>query len=400
MPDATWIELAGGAARSDLQSWQRGNRLTDVDIGVGPWSSAPFSAILTDFTGGAADQDRGELIVGNAGGHASRQGNDVYACRLRSDSPGWVRLSNPSSNVGTNGAVPSSLSDNTPKAPHGWWRAVYANGRVWWPTMDAYYPDNVDVTTWSFNRAGITAAPAAAASGVWARHGKCTNNPNDGSAAKFAGGGSTYDPVGNYIWTIPNYNVYDHGIVRIDASYTGSDLLGSGSARTYPVWTGENLTFGGKWAIVAWDLRVLIAMTSATSTTRPNTICILDLNNPSSGFVYRNPSSGTPDTDFGRGAVYHPASRSVLLWGKGFGANPVKLSIPAHPLTDPNSAWAWSKVSPAAGSAVVPSDPANSSGSYGKFNIIQDMGDGRSALALVNAVTESVYVFKLPAAGV
>src|SRR5262249_22603229 len=150
----------------------------------------------------------GELIVGNAGGHASRQGNDVYACPIRSDSPGWVRLSNPSTNVGTTGAVPSSLSDNTPKAPHGWWRAVYANGRVWWPTMDAYYPDNVDVTTWSFNRAGITTSPVAAASGVWARHGKCTNNPNDGSAAKFAAGGSTYDPVGNQIWTIPNYNVY------------------------------------------------------------------------------------------------------------------------------------------------------------------------------------------------
>ena len=37
-------------------------------------------------------------------------------------------------------------------------------------------------------------------------------------------------------------------------------------------------------------------------------------------------------------------------------------------------------------------------GTYSKFNIIEDMGNGRSALAVILGTTLPVYVFKLPGA--
>jgi hypothetical protein len=398
MPNKTWIEVAAGSGRSDLQSWQRGSRLADVDPGSGAWSSAPFSAILTDFTGGSVDQDKGELIVGNAGGHASRQGNDMYACRIRSETPGWVRLSNPSSRAGTTGAVDSALSDNTPKAPHGWSRAVWGNGRVWWPTMDAYWPDNTTADCWSFNRAslGNPGQPVEATSGVWARHGKILSRAPDNSGLKFAGAGSTYDKVAKKVWTFANYDVYGQNAFAIDATYNGTNIMGDGAVRAYDAHPTENLVFGGMWIVCAWDLRVIIAMTATDSYTRPSTICVLDLNNPAAGFVYKG-STGSVDTSSGRGAVYHKASRSILLWDEGFGANVKRLSVPVAPLTSASSEWVWSSVAPASSNRVQPSSASENAGTYGKFNIIEDMGNGQGALVLINRITEAVYVYKLPA---
>ena len=64
---------------------------TDVDVpvtntlsDVSPSPVPPGSrhAIVTAWTGGCVDQDRGELILAANGGHTDYAGNEVYACQL------------------------------------------------------------------------------------------------------------------------------------------------------------------------------------------------------------------------------------------------------------------------------------------------------------------------------
>jgi hypothetical protein len=111
----------------------------------------------------------------------------------------------------------------------------------------------------------------------------------------------------------------------------------------------------------------------------------------------------------GLGAVYHKASRSILLYDAsdmrdgGF----FKLQVPTNSDgTYAGGHWQVSKVMPAAGSANpstgVPSSGGSAGGQYtwSKFNIIEDMGNGQAALVVCMDTTLPVYVFKLPASGV
>ena len=92
--------------------------------------------------------------------------------------------------------------------------------------------------------------------------------------------------------------------------------------------------------------------------------------------------------------MYHKPSRAILCWD-GDGVNLRKLAIPASI----GSTWTWSRVSPASGNSVTPT-AAETNGTFGRFNIIEDMGNGQSALCVVNSTTGPTFVYKLPVAGV
>jgi hypothetical protein len=95
--------------------------------------------------------------------------------------------------------------------------------------------------------------------------------------------------------------------------------------------------------------------------------------------------------------VYHQASRAILVWDTSCGASVRKLSIPANPLSN---GYTWSTINPASGNSVVPPGPLDSDfrGAFSKFNMIENMGNGQSALVFVGRTTGQTYVFKLPVA--
>jgi hypothetical protein len=95
--------------------------------------------------------------------------------------------------------------------------------------------------------------------------------------------------------------------------------------------------------------------------------------------------------------VYHKPSRGVLVWNDS-GSSLRKLSIPSNPL---GTGYAWSTIGPGSGNAVTPrAFDGDFNGAFSKFNLIEDMGNGQSALCLVTSNAGPVYMYKLPVAGV
>jgi hypothetical protein len=137
------------------------------------------------------------------------------------------------------------------------------------------------------------------------------------------------------------------------------------------------------WAIVAHDLRLLIIGCSQ------GFLNLVDLDTPTA--LVQKSTSGTPTAwALGVGAVYHPSSRAVFCWD-GYGTSLRKLKIPADPIS---GSWVWSEVTAAGGGATPTASPA--AGAFGKFNIVDDMGNGQAALVVVNAIDEPTYVYRMP----
>ncbi len=106
----------------------------------------------------------------------------------------------------------------------------------------------------------------------------------------------------------------------------------------------------------------------------------------------------------GLGAVYHKASQSILLGDpKSLGGQLIRLRVPTRSdgTYDSGAQWMVTTVAPASGSAnpVSGMKPANN-GAWSKFNIIEDMGNGQSALVVCMEVDAPTYVYKLPVDGV
>ena len=93
-----------------------------------PPNQSGFAAVITAWSGGAADIKRGRLLVWG-GGHGDYSGNEIYAFDINTLK--WDRLSNPSTNVGgdeSSGIYP----DGTPRARHTYDYIEYI------PTIDAF----------------------------------------------------------------------------------------------------------------------------------------------------------------------------------------------------------------------------------------------------------------------
>lgn len=329
------------------------------------------SAICTAWSGFCVDQDRGEYIAAANGGHTDYGGNEVYAVAMRQASPAWVRLTDPSTLTGgTQGTnTKGDYGDGNMRSVHGWHRACFGNGRVWYPGMDGMYQNGAWSTAcWSFDRTSL----------AWAYHGLAMASPG-GNYVGEAGIGC-FDSVGNRAYGTSGSGAGAGGIglYSIDAT--------TGSVSTHAVDHGRQPRSGG----IAHDLRLMVLVNPYE-----DDIAVLDLTNIAAGVYYKTPSNSSLFPGDGAGCVYHAASRG-FLFHDGYGATIRKLSIPADPV---NGTWAWSEVTADGSNAVTPSSPP-AAGTYSKFNIINDMGNGQSCLTLCNGTTEGVYVYKLPAGGV
>ncbi len=172
--EGSWTTVAG-AANQTIEN------VLPNPVPNNPGSSP--NSITAAWTGGGVDQPRGEYILCANGGHADYPGNECYAISMRSETPAWRRLSDPTpqshivfnDSVGPLGAV---NADGRPRAMHSTFEC-YGDGRVWFPEQNSYTSPGGGTThaVISYNRdalgAGTTPLPWTLADlGPWNLHPK------------------------------------------------------------------------------------------------------------------------------------------------------------------------------------------------------------------------------------
>jgi hypothetical protein len=423
--DRTWVAVAGNA----------GQRIIDAAAGqprLETGGTLPQST--RSWNGGCVDQDRGELIFAANGGHADYAGNEVYACRVRSETPTWYRLidrspeevvapvlqrdTQSSSNTKSGqGNIPNGFAamylDGRMRAVHGWCSAVFAANKVWYAHQSS--PSGVGYSTshaWVFDRgyAGIAMEPGQTPlawrsdPGPWRWLGR-TSDGADAQADNLNGFGtappSALDATTGRIWTI-----HEHAGPRIWSSID----VNSGRIRRCNKINLYASNAGSGWATVVFDpsgadrWRLLIAPASEQRG-------LIVLNLKASDPYDESAWSTSTVSDFaalaaagGANGVYHAESRSVLIGNpKALGARILRIRVPMDASGEylPRGVWQVDAIDPASGSA----NPTNGMnpvnvGSYSKFNLVDDMGNGQSALVVCMEIDSPTYVFKLPMAGV
>lgn len=369
------------------------NTLDSVKPSPEPSGNFGHLAITHAWTGGCVDQDRREYILAANGGHLDYAGNEVYACALGEESPAWVRLNDPSTDTSGDPAynADGDYNDGKVRAVHGWNRCEWGNGKIWYGGLGGPYAPNSRWSTacWSFDRASLGSGPfpVSAAIAPWEFVGKSTYDGSPGSDQDWQQGNSTYDPVTRMLWVCSQYSQANpsiaNGIYSVDTD--------TGTLTAYNI--GSVYSSRHCWGVIPWDIgRYWIVGDKAN-----NRLVVLDLTNPNAGWTVRSVTNANI-TD-SQGAVYHAASQAILLWDED-GASIQKISVPSNPLT---GSFVQSTISADGSNAIVPSvtqSPSNYNGTFRKFRLVNDMGNGQGALVVVLGTTTPVFVYKLPAAGV
>ena len=376
MPDRTWTMPVS-------------NSIFDVRPNPLPPGAEGVAGVTDNWTGGTADQELGEFILPAQGGHGGYYGNEVYALALREAAPLWRRVWGPSANAdiltnnpGTN--TKGDYLDGQPRPVHGWNRpCTTTDGRIFHAGLDGMGSPSGQWSTacWSFDNRARTG---------WTYHGLGIPNPPQpfGSAFSWQAGPGAYDRVTNTVYSAAQYAVGD-GTRSAQGGYSvdvGTNVI------TIHDWVFPGNPFGGAWSAIAHDLRVWIVGSNTE-----NRLWILNLNDVAAGWIQKTTSGAPSGFVDGVGAVYHQPSSAIICWRDTFGAGIRKLSVPADPI---NGAYVWSEILPAGSNSVVPTpNPRYPGRSFSKFQMIEDMGNGQSALVTVNDTqVAATFVYKLPAA--
>jgi hypothetical protein len=394
-PYNTWNQIAGDASSNLAQALAQ--PLPENGGACNP------NSVLDAWCGGGVDQSRNEYLLCANGGHADGADNSCYALALTDASPRWRRLSNPTPNslidfgptAGPNGFV---YQDGRPRAMHSTFE-TFGDGRVWFPLQNSAYNGAGDganaVLSFDRNFPALVTADQAKTPlawtnnlGPWSLHGPVTPNGQLISSAGFGVG--VFDRVDHKIWGLggngTNYTPY----WVMDT--TGPNL---GKSSFY----FGNKPFGhfGGWAVVAHDLRILVAGCTFTKT-----ICVLDLTNPLAPNAWTQVSNvtGPPYYNAASGGVYVRANRSIFIGNpNNSGATIYKLQIPtAGNGYDAAGQWIWSTIIPAGQAPNTFARPANN-GAYSKWNIVEDMGNGEAALIFVASINGPLYWVRISASG-
>lgn len=404
-----------------------GQQLIDAYHGVPLGFGATFRTMTQAWTGGCVDQARGELIFAANGGHADYAGNEVYACSIRSEVPRWYRLTDPSpaemivpimaagekstSNAPAGqGFIPSGFAamylDGRMRAVHGYQSCLFANGSVWYPYQSA--AAGIGHSTphaWMFDRnaAGIPTEPEGSPlpwrndPGPW----KWLGSTHPENVAYGTAPPAALDPVTGKIWS-----AHAKQATRAWSSLdTSTGIIRGSAVNIYASNTGQD----ARWAAIVVDpsgqdrWRMFVAPAPDM-----NGLIVLDLKAPNpfevSAWSVRPATNVESLTTLGLGAVYHKPSKAIILGDpRALGGKLLKIRVPTRQdgSYDPSAAWVVSIIDEATGSANPAStiSPANQ-GARSKFNIIEDMGNGQSALVVCMEVNAPTYVYKLPMEGI
>ena len=444
-PAMTWVAIAvRGTLRAahDAAPAQAGSMIGSA------------ANITASWTGGCVDQTRGELILAANGGHANYAGNEVYACQIRSDAPAWYRLTDqspltvvsPPVEIGSKTASTSNTvagQGHNPKAFAAMYRdgrvramhtaniPQFSNGRVWFSYQPS--PEGAGFSTphaWSFNRSypGIPTSPGGMSlkwsndPGPWTWLGTSDSGAKDDtsqSGAKYTSSGWTsaaMDPVTGWIWTA-HADAPLTNWTSLDTTGTRSPQFVSSPLRQYQA------GFNNKWSVVVYDPAWDGVVGDPNKTCRWRFLVLgaedgrlfaLDLTaaDPYAPAAWRTvnvPGLASADKVKDWGAVYHRASRSIILGRYSSTYSDAAVAGEELPnfltiriATDGRGAYAgdtWKKTVVVNDGNPNPwgeFDGKRGNGAYSKFNIVHDMGDGHAALVCVTDIDGPTFVYKLP----
>jgi hypothetical protein len=331
------------------------------------------------WTGGCVNQTGKEFLLVANGGGIDYYGNEVYALQLGVATPKWFRLLDPTpSGYIANPDADGVYSDGRMSAVHGWHRCVFANGKAWYHGQDAITTsDGQTNKIWSFDRsyAGLASAhgqtPLAHVNnaGPWTYYGDVSSSTDWGVGA------SCYDSQDNRIWsTAGNTN---------GSPAKGFNATTGVQVAAIPEVSGAQV--GATFMVCATPLRKLIGLSRLTA----GGVYVANLTTLT-GSVQATTGMPASMSGTGWGGVYHEASGYVYAF------DPAQTGKTVYRLNP--STWVWTAITPSGGAT--PTVPAQYRGTYGKFNIIQDMGNGEACLVCVTDVTGPTYVMRVPAAGI
>jgi hypothetical protein len=356
------------------------NRWVDAAPTTVP-ASYDYGAKFTAWTPAVVNPWDGELILPATGGHTDSSGNDVIAFRLRSNTPGAFRVTNPT--IAVDGAdvefsgPGSAYSDGKIRSYHGWNTALWAARKLWVFGPEGTYSNGRRQTeAWTFDRLLLSSFPTSSASAPWTRRGDPI--PTKGGNMDTQGGPAAFDSNSWKLFRCPNVgsNANGQSLWSMHASKF--------TAQQYNVTLGAVGNGHASWMIIAPDKRVgIIGILEGY-------LVIFNPDNPAATWAQKTPS-GTGAYGSGTGAVYHQRAGKVYAYDHG--GNTVRvLTIPSNPFT---GTYSWSSTT-FTGATI---SPTTAAGSFSKFNILEDIGDGRSILVWAQTHTEGTYAVILPSTG-
>jgi len=386
MTAGTWATIAGSA----------GQRIVDklpTPVPNTALSGENPTSIATAWTGGAVDQSRREYILCANGGHADYPGNETYALSLGDAAPAWRRIVDPTPNsqmtqnpANEGGGI---NLDGRPRAMHSTFE-VFGNGRVWHMLQNSVSSPGGGtvngIVSLDRNSLGAAATPLPWASGLgpWTIHGAVSGL--NATNARFGRG--LYDRVNNFVYGLGGFSANSTAFWRIS---------GNGGAATYRE-TGQSVGNFNGWAVCAHDLGLLIAGDSLR-----RQICVFQVSQFASGtwqIVSNVTGTGYYNADeFGGGGGAYIASNHTIAIGdpRDTGRTIYKLQIPLTGSSyNASGQWVWSSLSP---SGSTPAVAGGNSSANSKWNIVEDMGNGQSAIVFVGDISGPTYVYKVPPAG-
>jgi hypothetical protein len=342
-----------------------------------------FGSKFSAWTSMAVDPQTGRLISAAKGGHTDSSGNDVIAFELRADSPGAVRLTNPTISVDTTdiefSGAGSAYSDGKIRSNHGWNCDHWLARRLWTFGPEGTYSNGRRQTeAWTFDlrSLGNGPFPVSSSAAPWARHGDPM--PTKGGNMETQGGPSAPDPVTWSMWRVANVgsNANGQSLWSMHAS--------TKVAKQYAVTLGSVGNGNAAWMVIAPDKRIgIIGMNQGY-------LVLFNPDNPVATWRQSTPT-GTGAYGNGTGAVYDQRSGKVYAYDKG--GNTVRvLTIPSNPLT---GTYSWSPVT-FGGATISATTPA---GSFNKFNILDDVGNGQPILVWAQTYSEGTYSVLLNSTG-
>lgn len=371
------------------------------------------NAIFDSYTGFVVDQNYKEYIAAACGGHGDGADNAVYSLTLQTAVPAWRRLVDrtpdanmPMSNISnSNGGV---FADGRPRASHNA-NSCWADGKYWMPVLSAATSgagNGADIVV-SMDRAALGAAssPLAYNSGnlgpwkIWGSSGQNINN--------FSFGGCVFDSVNHKLVAVANASAAAGGFWQFVNTTGGSIGVSTAFNTAVMVYPG--------WLACAPELGIVIAADAGFN----GNICVLDINPasptyntwtvitniigtgywPAVGAAFRASIAGCM-----WGAMYVAANKTIAV-GDPFniGGQIYKLKIPTTGggAYAPAGQWVWTNATPTGGPTLADFHGAGGSNfCASKWNLVQDMGNGQSALVYCPHLLAPTFIYKIPLAGI
>lgn len=383
MADKTWsAPLNNSAAITANKHWIGASGVIDPNAGQG---GGDHARVVRAWNGAGMDQQRRTLFTLFPGGHNDYYGNEAYALDLSVNEPAWQRQRNATLGNNFSSDLEVWSTDNRPVSSHSAFGNVGAEGRWFMAGMGS--TNNLGFAHyrhwWEFDPTGTHPSRIDTTPGVKDYINRGTTFASGGGSAP--ANSAVFDPI-------------DRQIIALHVSNATPSLefvsIGDNGGALTVALTNNNQYPNGSGSALAIDSTNRILLAHGGGSDSYYTISLRNNTTKQAAWSAFTSSGGPPST---MAMYWHPASGAFLSYS-GSGTSILK-GVPT--LNGAGTAYTgitWTTVAAAGGGQTPATDHALW---YNKFNYIENMGNGQSALVFWGRYAfPDVWVYKLPAAGV